>query len=104
VKSFFVRNKGVISYLVVVIAAVVAVDLHHTLTTNELRDNARMTCVALEEVTENQEFVMTTLTYIIARQSAIDPTPELLDRLGEIAARIQRLPKYDCRSDLRQVR
>lgn len=91
------RHRALVGYLFIVLVVVAALQVHHSRTTRELRDSDRRTCLALAKVTDNQRFVLQTLVVVIARHTAVEPSPDLVSRLDILDRRMNGLPEYDCR-------
>lgn len=102
-KGWFYRHRAMIGYLFLVLVSIVAIEVHHDQTINSVKSEARETCNALATVTENQRFVMETLTELIAAETEEENNLALAPRLAQIEFRLSRLPEFDCSSSLRRV-
>lgn len=86
-RHFWYRHRHLIGYLMIVVVAVVAVEIHHFKTTNEINRAADKSCHYAEIVSANQRLV---LTYLIRFNRALG------NRSADLVAARARVPHRFC--------
>lgn len=96
--SWLRRHRAAFGYLALVLVVIFALEWHHQLTTEEIRDEAYISCRNSQLVTQNQRYVLQTLSLVILSEHREgNAHPDLLRRLEGLHRRIGSLPTFDCK-------
>lgn len=91
------KHYSMIGYVLLVLIAVVAIELHHNETTGEIKDFNHKACTRSVLLAENQKVVLQTLQQLLKEEAEEHQDhPELKEQLDTILERLNQVPTFEC--------
>lgn len=93
IRRWWGKHHNLIGYILIVLVAVIAVEIHHVKTTRDIRRENRLSCERATIVAANQRIVLNTL---LIQAGAADAGSKLRARLPKLQKALANVPDQLC--------